>query len=158
MNKLTNAALTVAVGGGLVMGLATSAEAATAQATALKAAASQKNKPYKLGTHGPKTYDCAGLTSYAYGKAGKKLPLNAQQQYNKVTHISASSRKVGDLVFFGTSGKAIRHVGIYSGISKGKPMIWNANASKYRGFKVVNAPTSEYQINNGWKVYYGRVK
>ncbi|MFJ9589164.1 C40 family peptidase [Streptomyces acidicola] len=119
----TASALTIAaVGGGIaVPGAASEAEAASLASTALKVAASKKGSPYKWGAVGPKRFDCSGLTLYSFKKAGKKLPRTAAAQYNKTKHISAKSRKAGDLVFF-HSGSYVYHVGIYAG--KGK--IWHS--------------------------------
>ncbi|MER6260327.1 MULTISPECIES: C40 family peptidase [unclassified Streptomyces] len=122
----TASALTLAAVGGsiAVPGLATDASAATTAATATKAlkiAASKKGAPYQYGAIGPRRFDCSGLTLYSFKKAGKKLPRTAAQQYNKSHHISARSRKAGDLVFF-HSGSSVYHVGIYAGHGK----IWHA--------------------------------
>ncbi|MEU6224981.1 C40 family peptidase [Streptomyces sp. NPDC047042] len=119
----TVSALTLAaVGGGLVLpGVNTDAAAVTPQTKALQIAASKKGSPYKYGAAGPKKFDCSGLTQYSFKKAGKSLPRTAAAQYNKTKHISAKSRKSGDLVFF-HSGKNVYHVGIYAG--KGK--IWHS--------------------------------
>ncbi|MFI1727729.1 C40 family peptidase [Streptomyces acidicola] len=119
----TASALTIAaVGGSIVVpGAASEAEAAALASKALKVAASKKGSPYKWGAVGPKRFDCSGLTLYSFKKAGKKLPRTAAAQYNKTKHISAKSRKAGDLVFF-HSGSYVYHVGIYAG--KGK--IWHS--------------------------------
>jgi cell wall-associated NlpC family hydrolase len=154
MNKLVNTAVTATLAGGLVLGVTTQSHAATpVRLKALSTAAAKKNSPYLLGAEGPKKFDCSGLVWYSYKKNGKTLPRTAQGQYNKATKIAASKRAKGDLVFFGTSGSKIKHVGIYAGGGK----IWNANTGAYRGEKVVLAPISEYPSNtNHWKVYYGR--
>ncbi|MFF5160369.1 C40 family peptidase [Streptomyces sp. NPDC000348] len=119
----TASALTLAaVGGSLVVpGAASEAAAASPAAKALNIAASKKGSPYQWGATGPHRFDCSGLTLYSFKKAGKKLPRTAAQQYNKTRHISAQSRRAGDLVFF-HSGSYVYHVGIYAG--KGK--IWHA--------------------------------
>jgi cell wall-associated NlpC family hydrolase len=122
----TASALTIAaVGGGIVApGFASDAEAAAPATKALQVAASKKGSPYKWGAAGPKRFDCSGLTLYSFKKAGKSLPRTAAAQYNKTRHISASNRKLGDLVFF-HSGSNVYHVGIYAG--KGK--IWHSPKS-----------------------------
>ncbi|MGV9455940.1 C40 family peptidase [Streptomyces sp. NPDC003635] len=119
----TASALTIAAVGGSIVapGLSAEAEAATPASKALQVAASKQGSPYKWGAVGPHRFDCSGLTLYSYKKAGKKLPRTAAQQYNKTRHISAKSRKAGDLVFF-HSGSNVYHVGIYAG--KGK--IWHS--------------------------------
>ncbi|MGV4982124.1 C40 family peptidase [Streptomyces sp. NPDC001709] len=119
----TASALTLAAVGGsiAVPGLATDASAASLATKALQVAASKKGAPYQYGATGPRRFDCSGLTLYSFKKAGKTLPRTAAQQYNKTHHISAGSRKAGDLVFF-HSGSYVYHVGIYAGHNK----IWHA--------------------------------
>jgi len=77
-------------------------------------ARSKKGDPYVWGATGPSAFDCSGLVYYSYRHAGKTLPRVAQAQYNASHHIRASSRKVGDLIFFGGTG-SIYHVGFYAG-------------------------------------------
>ncbi|CAL9585432.1 hypothetical protein SUDANB6_05150 [Streptomyces sp. enrichment culture] len=141
----TASALTIAaVGGSIVVpGVASEAAAAPA-AKALQVAASKKGAPYKYGATGPYRFDCSGLTLYSFKKAGKKLPRTAAQQYNKTRHISAKSRRAGDLVFF-HSGRNVYHVGIYAG--KGK--IWHAPKTG-----------DVVKLQKIWSksVWYGRVK
>ncbi|QNS07561.1 C40 family peptidase [Streptomyces xanthii] len=119
----TASALTLAVAGAglMVPGAASEASAATASAKALQIAASKKGAPYKWGATGPHRFDCSGLTLYSFKRAGKSLPRTAAQQYNKTRHVSASTRKQGDLVFF-HSGRSVYHVGIYAG----KGRIWHS--------------------------------
>ncbi|MFF0461340.1 C40 family peptidase [Streptomyces mexicanus] len=119
----TASALTLAaVGGSIVIpGAADEASAAALATKALQIAASKKGSPYQWGATGPRRFDCSGLTLYSFKKAGKKLPRTAAQQYNKTRHISARSRRAGDLVFF-HSGSNVYHVGIYAGSGK----IWHA--------------------------------
>jgi len=115
MNKSTCVALSAALGGTLVLGMATDSHAATPiRVKALSTAAAQKGDPYKSGAEGPNAFDCSGLTYYSFKKNGKTLPRTAQAQYNKSTKISASKRTKGDLVFFG-GANSIYHVGIYAG-------------------------------------------
>ncbi|MDT9701724.1 C40 family peptidase [Streptomyces sp. P17] len=142
----TASALTIAAVGGSIVapGLSAEAEAATPATKALQVAASKKGSPYKWGAVGPNRFDCSGLTLYSYRKAGKKLPRTAAQQYNKTRHISAKSRKAGDLVFF-HSGSNIYHVGIYAG--KGK--LWHSPKSG-----------DVVRLQKIWtkSVWYGRVR
>ncbi|WP_405620570.1 C40 family peptidase [Streptomyces sp. NBC_01511] len=118
----TASVLLAAVGGTMLApGAVSEAHAAPAASKALNVAASKKGAPYRYGATGPHRFDCSGLTLFSYKKAGKSLPRTAQQQYNKSRHISASSRKQGDLVFF-HSGNSVYHVGIYAGGGK----IWHS--------------------------------
>ncbi|MEV0263707.1 C40 family peptidase [Streptomyces sp. NPDC050617] len=100
------------------------AEAATASTKALRVAASKKGSPYRYGASGPYRFDCSGLTLYSFKRAGKRLPRTAAAQYNRARHVSASSRKGGDLVFFHSRG-GVYHVGIYAGRGR----IWHAPKS-----------------------------
>ncbi|MER6380667.1 C40 family peptidase [Streptomyces sp. NPDC001250] len=119
----TASALTLAAVGGsiTVPGLAPDASAATLASKALQVAASKQGAPYQWGATGPHRFDCSGLTLYSFKKAGKSLPRTAAAQYNTSHHISADSRRAGDLVFF-HSGSYVYHVGIYAGHGK----IWHA--------------------------------
>ena len=71
---------------------------------------------YVYGGSNPNTsFDCSGLTSWCYGKAGISLPRTAQAQYNATQHIPLSQAKAGDLVFFHSTynaGTYVTHVGI----------------------------------------------
>ena len=90
------------------------AKAATARAqAAFDAAKSRLGDPYIYGATGPSTFDCSGLTSWAYNQAGVSIPRTSQEQANAGTRIySPSQLGVGDLViFFGD----YHHVGLYAG-------------------------------------------
>ena len=81
-------------------------------ATAVNTAKAQLGKPYVYGGAGPDSFDCSGLTMYAWRAGGVGLPHSAEMQYNSIAHISVSQLQPGDLVFFYTP---IEHVGIYVG-------------------------------------------
>jgi cell wall-associated NlpC family hydrolase len=88
------------------------AVASPGAASAVAAAQSQLGKPYRYAGAGPDSFDCSGLTMWAWGPAGVSLPHSAAAQYGVVTHIPLSVLQPGDLVFFGGD---IHHVGIYVG-------------------------------------------
>lgn len=71
----------------------------------------QLGKPYLFGADGPGSYDCSGLTSAAWAKAGKSLPHNTEAQWGVVSHISKSQLQPGDLVFY----RSLGHVALYVG-------------------------------------------
>ncbi len=79
---------------------------------AVSAASSQMGKPYKWGGAGPNSYDCSGLTMWAWARAGVSLPHSSKAQYSSLPHVSLSQLAPGDLVFYGSP---IHHVGIYKG-------------------------------------------
>ncbi|MFI8793222.1 NlpC/P60 family protein [Streptomyces sp. NPDC055105] len=80
-------------------------------AAALNAAASQIGKPYVRGTTGPNSYDCSGLTQWAYAQAGIQISRVTYTQVNDGTRVGMSALKPGDLVFFNNT----EHVGLYAG-------------------------------------------
>ena len=79
---------------------------------AVDTARAQLGKPYVYAASGPDSFDCSGLTMYAWAAAGVSLPHNAEAQYLSLPHVSQSELAPGDLVFF---GNPIHHVGIYVG-------------------------------------------
>ena len=81
--------------------------------TAVRAALSQLGVPYRYGQSSPgRAFDCSGLTTYAWGKAGVGLPRNSRRQFNALPKIPKQMAKAGDLIF---TGSPIHHVGIYLG-------------------------------------------
>jgi cell wall-associated NlpC family hydrolase len=79
---------------------------------AVEEARRELGKPYQYGGSGPGSFDCSGLTAWAWGHAGHPLPHSAAAQYDVTTHIPISALQPGDLVFFGSPP---HHVGIYVG-------------------------------------------
>jgi cell wall-associated NlpC family hydrolase len=79
---------------------------------AVEEARRQLGKPYEYGGSGPDSFDCSGLTAWAWGHAGHPLPHSAAAQYDDTTHIPISALEPGDLVFYGSPP---HHVGIYVG-------------------------------------------
>ncbi|MEU0393033.1 NlpC/P60 family protein [Streptomyces sp. NPDC006208] len=80
---------------------------------AFAAAQSKIGSPYVYGASGPSSFDCSGLTSWAYAQAGVSIPRTSQAQANAGTRIySQSALEQGDLViFYGDQ----HHVGFYAG-------------------------------------------
>ncbi|HEX2195603.1 MAG TPA: NlpC/P60 family protein [Actinomycetota bacterium] len=79
---------------------------------AVEAALSQVGKPYQWGAAGPDSYDCSGLTMWAWAQAGVSLPHNSGMQYAATPRVDQSDWQPGDLLFFGSP---IHHVGMYIG-------------------------------------------
>jgi cell wall-associated NlpC family hydrolase len=84
-----------------------------AAGVAVRTACSQIGKPYVWAADGPSSFDCSGLTLYAWAKAGKTLRHYTQWQWEDTTPISRSQLQPGDLVFF--YPPSLHHVGIYVG-------------------------------------------
>ncbi|GHH74367.1 hypothetical protein GCM10018793_15390 [Streptomyces sulfonofaciens] len=82
-------------------------------AAAFAAAQSVIGSPYVYGATGPSSFDCSGLTSWAYAQAGVSIPRTSQAQANAGTRIySESDLRVGDLVLFYGD---LHHIGLYAG-------------------------------------------
>ncbi len=79
---------------------------------ALQAALSKVGSPYVWGATGPGTFDCSGLTSWAYTQAGVSIPRSSRAQAGSGTPVSQGDLQPGDLVFFYSP---ISHVGLYAG-------------------------------------------
>lgn len=87
--------------------------ASSRAAAAFAAAQSQLGKPYFYGATGTASYDCSGLTSWAYAQAGITIPRTSEAQANAGTRIYDKSQlKVGDLVIFFND---LHHVALYAG-------------------------------------------
>ncbi|MFD3455993.1 NlpC/P60 family protein [Streptomyces sp. NPDC058691] len=81
-------------------------------AAALAAAQSKLGSPYVYGATGPSSFDCSGLTSWAYAQAGVGIPRTSQAQAGAGTRLSMSQLMPGDLVLFYGD---LHHVGLYAG-------------------------------------------
>ncbi|MET8945597.1 NlpC/P60 family protein [Streptomyces sp. NPDC004542] len=82
-------------------------------AAAFSAAQSKIGSPYVYGASGPSSFDCSGLTSWAYAQAGVSIPRTSEAQAGAGTVISSmSDLQVGDLVIFYADH---HHVGLYAG-------------------------------------------
>jgi cell wall-associated NlpC family hydrolase len=79
---------------------------------AVNTAKAQLGKPYVYGAAGPDSFDCSGLTMYAWRAGGVGLPHSAEMQYNAIPHVAITQLQPGDLIFYGSP---IHHVGIYVG-------------------------------------------
>jgi cell wall-associated NlpC family hydrolase len=85
-----------------------------AAARAVEAALTELGKPYRYGALGPSTFDCSGLTKFAYGAAGINLPHSAAAQYQSGRRVNRNQLQPGDLIFW----RGLDHVGMYIGNGK----------------------------------------
>jgi len=81
-------------------------------AIAVRFALAQVGKAYVYAGNGPNAYDCSGLTSQAWLRAGVHLPRTSQSQFHVGTFVPESQLQPGDLVFY---YGGISHVGMYIG-------------------------------------------
>jgi len=80
---------------------------------AVNAALSQLGVPYKFATAAPGTsFDCSGLTWWAWAQAGVSMPRTSRTQYAALAHVPADQAQPGDLIFYYSP---IGHVGLYLG-------------------------------------------
>ncbi|MFD5752138.1 NlpC/P60 family protein [Streptomyces sp. NPDC127033] len=93
--------------------LGNEASASSRGAAAFAAAKSRVGMPYVWGASGPGSFDCSGLTSWAFKQAGVSLPRTSQDQANAGTRInSLGDLRPGDLIIMRTD---LSHVGFYAG-------------------------------------------
>ncbi|MET0765779.1 MAG: C40 family peptidase [Blastococcus sp.] len=79
---------------------------------AIDRAMAQRGKPYVWAAGGPGSFDCSGLTAYAFAAAGISLPHSSRMQSQMGQAVSRDALQPGDLVFFYSP---VSHVGIYIG-------------------------------------------
>jgi cell wall-associated NlpC family hydrolase len=95
--------------------------ASAAARKAVAVALAQLGSPYLWGADGPSSFDCSGLTSFAYAAAGITIPRVSRAQfaaYAGLHPVDPLHLVAGDLVFFAdTPGNpgSIHHVGMYVG-------------------------------------------
>ncbi|MFD2415669.1 C40 family peptidase [Amycolatopsis pigmentata] len=89
--------------------------ATTAAQKAVNAALSRLGDPYVWGATGPNSFDCSGLTQWAYGQAGISIPRVSQDQQQAGVAVPLSQIQPGDLLF---EGSPAYHVVMYLGDNK----------------------------------------
>lgn len=69
--------------------------------TALLAALGQLGVPYRRNTSKPGvSFDCSGLTSYAWAQAGYSLPRQSAAQIRRAAKRTKATAQAGDLVYY----------------------------------------------------------
>jgi cell wall-associated NlpC family hydrolase len=81
-------------------------------ARALAVARTKIGAPYVWGGNGPNSFDCSGLTQWAFRQVGVSIPRVAADQARSGTYVARGDLQPGDLVFF---YNPVSHVGIYDG-------------------------------------------
>jgi cell wall-associated NlpC family hydrolase len=106
-------AVAAIAGAGIALSpLPASAAAGDVTGAAVDTALAQVGDPYVYGATGPNSFDCSGLTSYAYKASGVSIPRTSKAQSTFGTAVAKSDLKPGDLVFFYSP---VSHVGMYIG-------------------------------------------
>ncbi|WP_148590024.1 NlpC/P60 family protein [Streptomyces sp. WAC01526] len=81
-------------------------------AAAVAAVRAAVGRPYAWGSSGPSSFDCSGLTQWAYGRAGVSLPRTSQAQRGAGRQVPLGQAQPGDLVIYRSDAS---HVGMYVG-------------------------------------------
>ncbi|MFF0136137.1 NlpC/P60 family protein [Streptomyces sp. NPDC005227] len=79
---------------------------------AVRYAVGQIGKPYEWGAEGPAAYDCSGLTSQAWDRAGQPVPRTSQEQWAELPRVPLDELRPGDLVVYFPEAT---HVALYLG-------------------------------------------
>ncbi|MEL5960667.1 NlpC/P60 family protein [Streptomyces sp. CLV115] len=79
---------------------------------AVRYAIGQVGKPYVWGAEGPDSFDCSGLTSQAWAKAGRAIPRTSQEQWRQLRKVPVNGLRPGDLVVYFPKAT---HVAMYIG-------------------------------------------
>jgi cell wall-associated NlpC family hydrolase len=67
--------------------------------TAVRAALGKRGVPYAWGAKGPNTFDCSGLTQWAWRQAGVQLGSDTYSQIRQGVPVPAGEVRAGDLIF-----------------------------------------------------------
>ncbi len=101
----------------------------------LNLARTQLGVPYVFGNEDPvgggsASFDCSGLTAWAFGRLGITLPHSAAAQSQMFPRVTRDQLRPGDLVFYdyGRLGGASDHVAIY--IGNGQQIAASSGASE----------------------------
>jgi cell wall-associated NlpC family hydrolase len=92
--------------------------------TVLHFAATQLNKPFRLGANGMRRYDCSGLVYRTFREEGLASRIGGQRTaagyYNYFrNHGRVTSRpQKGDLVVWAHRGHRVSHIGIFDGYNR----------------------------------------
>jgi len=71
---------------------------------------------YRYGGASPETgFDCSGLITHVFERAGLSLPRTALAQSRVGTPVKRANLAPGDLVFYNTRNQPYSHVGMYVG-------------------------------------------
>ncbi|MFI6561835.1 NlpC/P60 family protein [Streptomyces sp. NPDC050534] len=103
---------------------------------AVRYAVRQLGKPYRWGAEGPASYDCSGLTSKAWDRAGTPIPRTSQEQWAQLPRVPLEQLRPGDLVVYFPEAT---HVAMYVG----RGMVIQAPRT---GEKIKVSPIATYPI------------
>lgn len=106
---------------------------------------------YRLGSTGPKTFDCSGFTSYIFRNAGIELNRTSKMQYAQGEEVSKEELRPGDLMFFSSprSGKGrVGHVAMVVEVDEMSGSCTFIHASSSKGVTYQAFPDDGYFSRN----------
>lgn len=105
--------------------------------------------PYRLGSPGPRAFDCSSYTSYVYNHFGYDIAAYSKTQFRSGAKVERyADLQVGDLVFFGKRAGArdIGHVGIVTEIIEENGSFNFIHASVTKGVTIENSNHPYFQM------------
>ena len=90
-------------------------KAAPVRAAVVGTARQMLGTPYRYGGSSPNGFDCSGLVSYVYRRAGVRVPRTSSEQFRQSARVPLQQLQPGDLLFFRLSPPKVSHVAIYDG-------------------------------------------
>jgi cell wall-associated NlpC family hydrolase len=99
---------------------------------------------YRIGSSGPKAFDCSGFTSYVFNLMGIQLKRSSREQSTQGEQVTDIRELLpGDLVFFGR-GKRVNHVGIVTSVDTEQGTFEFIHSSTSRGVRIDSYPEDDY--------------
>ena len=111
----------------------------------IAAARAQLGTPYEWAGNGPGSFDCSGLTVWAFRSVGIELPRTTYGQVGMGVPVARANIQPGDLVFFDTDGSGPSHVGIATSATTvisataGQGVIEHTSVGAYWGTRYITA-------------------
>ncbi|MGI8311178.1 NlpC/P60 family protein [Saccharopolyspora hattusasensis] len=116
---------------------------AGAAVAAVNAALGKQGSDYVWGAKGPSTFDCSGLTYWAYKQAGVTIGGSTKTQVGEGRSVSASDLKPGDLIFYYSP---VSHVSMYIGNGKAVHAPTEGDVVKVADYKTIGPITAIRRI------------
>lgn len=110
---------------------------------AVQAALSKRGSAYVYGAKGPSTFDCSGLTQWAYEQAGVSIGASTKTQVTDGKSVSPSQLKPGDLIFYGSP---VYHVSMYIGGGNAVHAPTTGDVVKVANYKDIATPVSYRRV------------
>jgi cell wall-associated NlpC family hydrolase len=103
-------------------------------------AMAKRGRPWAYGATGPRSFDCSGLVTYAFRRAGVLAQIGSGRnrggssmlRWARARHLTRSVGHRGDIVVWGNGA----HVGIYLG--KGRAISTLTSGVRVHGLRVLN--------------------